>query len=61
VILVGVAIVTHDPFQVHFHERDCIAFNMIDDQINSKTRGEYVGSLPGIIRPLMKWESKYKI
>ncbi|NRT15128.1 lipopolysaccharide transport system ATP-binding protein [Flavobacterium sp. 28A] len=61
IILVGVAIVTHDPFQVHFHERDCIAFNMIDDQINSLTRGEYVGSLPGIIRPLMKWESNYKI
>ena len=60
VILVGVAIVTHDPFQVHFHERDCIAFNMIDNQINSPTRGEYVGSLPGIIRPLMKWESKNK-
>jgi lipopolysaccharide transport system ATP-binding protein len=60
VILVGVAIVTHDPFQVHFHERDCIAFNMIDDLNISPTRGEYVGSLPGIIRPLMKWESKYK-
>ncbi len=60
VILVGVAIVTHDPFQVHFHERDCIAFNMIDDLDISPTRGEYVGSLPGIIRPLMKWESKNK-
>jgi len=58
VILVGVALVTHDPFQVHFHERDCIAFNMIDDLDHSPTRGEYVGSLPGIIRPLMKWESK---
>jgi lipopolysaccharide transport system ATP-binding protein len=58
VILVGVAIVTHNPFQVHFHERDCIAFNMVDIQINSPTKGEYVGSLPGIIRPLMKWESK---
>ncbi|GEC73660.1 lipopolysaccharide transport system ATP-binding protein [Flavobacterium flevense] len=61
VILVGVAIVTHNPFQVHFHERDCIAFNMIDDQIISPTRGEYVGNLPGIIRPLMKWDSKNKI
>jgi lipopolysaccharide transport system ATP-binding protein len=61
VILIGVALVTHDPFVVHFHERDCIAFNMIDNQINSPTRGEYVGSLPGIIRPLMKWESKNKI
>lgn len=58
VILVGVALVTHDPFVVHYHERDSIAFNMIDNQIRSPTRGEYVGSLPGIIRPLLKWESK---
>lgn len=58
VILVGVALVTHDPFVVHFHERDAIAFNMIDDLNNSPTRGDYVGSLPGIIRPLLKWESK---
>jgi lipopolysaccharide transport system ATP-binding protein len=60
VILVGVALVTHDPFVVHYHERDSIAFNMIDCQIGSPTRGEYVGSLPGIIRPLLKWESQIK-
>jgi lipopolysaccharide transport system ATP-binding protein len=58
VILVGVALVTHDPFIVHFHEKDAIAFNLIDDVDNSPTRGDYVGSLPGIIRPLLKWESK---
>ncbi|WP_158727915.1 MULTISPECIES: ABC transporter ATP-binding protein [unclassified Flavobacterium] len=58
VILVGVALVTHDPFIVHFHEKDVIAFNLIDDVDNSPTRGDYVGSLPGIIRPLLKWESK---
>jgi lipopolysaccharide transport system ATP-binding protein len=60
VILIGVALVTHDPFVVHFHERNSIAFNMIDNHIESPTRGDYVGSLPGIIRPLLKWESKIK-
>ncbi len=60
VILIGVALVTHDPFVVHFHERDSIAFNMIDNKIESPTRGDYVGSMPGIIRPLLKWESKIK-
>jgi len=58
VILVGVALVTHDPFIVHFHEREAIAFNMIEDLKNSPTRGDYVGSLPGVIRPNLKWESK---
>jgi len=58
VIVVGVALVTHDPFKVHFHEREAIAFNMIDEMENSPTRGEYVGSLPGVIRPLLDWNSK---
>lgn len=57
-ILVGVALVTHDPFVVHFHEKDTIAFNMKDNQDYSPTRGDYVGDLTGIIRPLLKWESK---
>jgi lipopolysaccharide transport system ATP-binding protein len=58
IIIVGVALVTHDPFVVHFHEKEVIAFNMVDDLSNSPTRGDYVGSMPGIIRPLLKWESK---
>lgn len=58
VIVVGVALVTHDPFVTHFHEMNAIAFNMIDDLSNSPTRGEYVGNLPGVIRPLLKWETK---
>ena len=58
VILVGVALVTHDPFTVHFHEPEAIAFNMMEDLENSPTRGDYVGSLPGIIRPKLTWESK---
>ncbi|WP_367757361.1 polysaccharide ABC transporter ATP-binding protein [Flavobacterium sp. WC2430] len=58
VVLVGVAIVTHDPFVVHFHEKDTIAFNMIDNKQYSPTRGDYVGELPGVVRPLMKWNSK---
>ncbi|MBJ7880585.1 ABC transporter ATP-binding protein [Gelidibacter salicanalis] len=57
VIVVGVALVTHDPFKVHFHERDAIAFNVVEDLKNSPTRGDYVGSLPGVIRPNLKWES----
>jgi lipopolysaccharide transport system ATP-binding protein len=58
VVVLGVAIVTHDPFKVHFHDNDAIAFNIVEDLENSPTRGDYVGSLPGIIRPSLKWESQ---
>ncbi|WP_417875141.1 polysaccharide ABC transporter ATP-binding protein [Xanthomarina gelatinilytica] len=57
VIVVGVALVTHDPFKIHFHDNDSIAFNIVEDLKNSPTRGDYVGNLPGIIRPYLKWES----
>ncbi|MCK0180155.1 ABC transporter ATP-binding protein [Flavobacteriaceae bacterium S0862] len=58
VIVLGVALVTHDPFRVHFHERDTIAFNMVEDLETSPTRGDYVGSMPGIIRPKFEWVSE---
>jgi lipopolysaccharide transport system ATP-binding protein len=58
VIVVGVALVTHDPFKIHFHQKDAIAFNIIEDLEYSPTRGDYVGSLPGVIRPHLNWESQ---
>jgi len=56
-IIMGAAVVTHDPFLIHFHETDIIAFNMIDKAENNMTRGDYSGSMPGVVRPLLKWES----
>jgi len=59
-IIIGVAVVTHDPFIVHFHETDAIAFNMVDKAINNLTRGDFTGSMPGVIRPLLDWQSVKK-
>jgi lipopolysaccharide transport system ATP-binding protein len=56
-IIIGAAVVTHDPFVVHFHENEVIAFNMIDKAINNLTRGDYTGNMPGVIRPLLNWKS----
>jgi lipopolysaccharide transport system ATP-binding protein len=57
VLIVGAALVTHDPFTVHIHEKEIIAFNMVDVLIESPTRGDYVGNMRGMIRPLLKWET----
>ena len=58
IVIVGVALVTHDPFIVHFHDREAIAFNMVEDIETSPTRGDYAGNLPGIIRPQFEWKSE---
>jgi len=57
-IIIGVAIVTHDPFLIHVHIPETIAFTMIDKGENNPTRGDYRGSMPGVLRPLLKWESR---
>ena len=56
-IIIGAAIVTQNPFVVHIHEKDVIVFNMVDETSNNQTRGAYVGNLPGVVRPLLKWEN----
>jgi lipopolysaccharide transport system ATP-binding protein len=55
VILVGAACLTPDPFFVHFHSKDVVAFNVVDNLLSGSARGEYVGHFPGLIRPLLHW------
>ena len=56
-LLVGVAISTVDPVIVHVHERDAVAFQVIDSCAGDSARGNYAGSFPGVVRPLLRWET----
>jgi len=57
---VWIAMSTLSPFTVHFEERDAVAFNIIDSFDGTSARGEYTGKIPGIIRPLLHWETQFK-
>jgi lipopolysaccharide transport system ATP-binding protein len=56
--LIGVAILTPNPFYVHIHEKDVIVSNIVDDLAENSARGDFIGHFPGVVRPLMKWETK---
>ncbi|MBW4553631.1 MAG: ATP-binding cassette domain-containing protein [Aphanocapsa sp. GSE-SYN-MK-11-07L] len=56
-ITVCVAIITPDPFFIHLHEKDVIIINIIDDLAEISARGDFIGHFPGVVRPLMKWET----
>lgn len=60
IVIVGAAMVTHDPFKIYFHDKEAIAFNMVDDLGESETRGDYVGNMSGIIRPKFNWNTTSK-
>ncbi len=58
-VIVGVAISTFDPVVVHFYERDAVAFQVVDSLDCDSARGDYGGPMPGVVRPLLKWETQF--
>lgn len=50
------AIMRYNPFHVEFHEMDIVGFNVIDEISEKTVRGNYAGSFPGIVRPLLTWK-----
>lgn len=56
--LVGVAITTYHPFQIHLSEPDVVAFQVADSLTGDTARGDYGGPLPGAVRPLLPWSDQ---
>ncbi len=57
-VSVSMAILEQDPFFIHFHEQDVIAFRIVDPLDGNSARGTCTLNFPGIVRPLLNWESK---
>ncbi len=44
-----------DPVIVHFWERDVVIFQVYDYMNGDSLRGEFTGSIPGVVRPNFPW------
>ena len=58
-LTVRAAITTLTTMNVRFDEPDVVAFQMIDSTDGDSARADYAGPLPGVVRPLLKWETTY--
>ena len=58
-MVVSVAVSTPEPVAIHFFERDVVAFQVVDKLEGGSARGDYNGPMPGVIRPLLEWETEY--
>lgn len=56
-IIASVAIIEQDPFLIHFHELDAVAFNVTDPMNGKSARGNYTLGFPGIVRPILNWDT----
>ena len=57
-IIVGAAVSTMDPVHIHAYERDAIAFQVVDNFSGETARGDYGGPMMGVVRPLLRWETR---
>jgi lipopolysaccharide transport system ATP-binding protein len=58
VFLASVVLLRPEPFSLHVHEPDIISFSITDRIDGKSARGNYVGGFPGVVRPLLEWETK---
>jgi lipopolysaccharide transport system ATP-binding protein len=58
-LIVGAAISTLDPVRIHFFERDAVAFHVVDTTEGDSARGDYGGTFPGVVRPMLRWETSF--
>jgi lipopolysaccharide transport system ATP-binding protein len=57
--VVNVAISTLEPPVLHVLEREVLAFQVVDRLEGRSARGDYAGPLPGVVRPLLHWNSRF--
>lgn len=57
-VTASAAISTVIPLTVHVHERDAVAFRVIDRLEGDTARGDYSGPMPGVVRPIFRWTTQ---
>lgn len=57
-VFVTAAATTYRPMNIHFVEREAVSFNVVDSLEGDSARGDFAGILPGIVRPVFKWETR---
>jgi lipopolysaccharide transport system ATP-binding protein len=54
-VIVTVAISSINPTVLHAWEPDAIAFQVVDPSQGDGVRGDWVGDMPGVVRPMLEW------
>jgi lipopolysaccharide transport system ATP-binding protein len=51
-----VSVMSHVPqTMLHAQARNAVAFQVVDSQQGDSARGDYIGPIPGVVRPLLGW------
>ncbi len=58
-LVAHVSLMSHFPSTtLHAREANAVAFQVFDDEGAGTARGDYVGPMPGVVRPLLEWTTR---
>ena len=58
-LFVGAGVTAEGP-TLQFYEGDAVAFHVIDSLDGNSARGDYAGSMKGVVRPMLEWSTEFK-
>jgi lipopolysaccharide transport system ATP-binding protein len=58
-MFIGPAMASIEPRILYFYERDAVAFQVIDTLDGNSARGDFRGPVPGVVRPLLEWRTRF--
>ncbi|MDH4230748.1 MAG: ABC transporter ATP-binding protein [Nitrospirota bacterium] len=58
-LFVTAALTSINPTVNQYHERDAVAFQIIDSTEGDSVRGDFVGRMPGVVRPYLRWTTAF--
>jgi lipopolysaccharide transport system ATP-binding protein len=58
-LIAHVSIMSHFPSTIlHAHAANAVAFQVVDELKGGSARGDYVGPMTGVVRPLLEWTTR---
>jgi lipopolysaccharide transport system ATP-binding protein len=58
-LFIGAGMQTVDPVIFQFWQADAVAFQVIDTIDGDTARGDFAGTVGGVVRPLLDWKTKF--
>jgi lipopolysaccharide transport system ATP-binding protein len=58
-MIISCGLITLNPNVPQFIERQIVAAQIVDSMEGDSARGDWAGGMPGLVRPLLDWETNY--
>jgi lipopolysaccharide transport system ATP-binding protein len=59
VLRVDCNLFTLNPDVLQFNARNAVSFHVVDSMAGDSARGDWAKNMPGVVRPLLKWETEF--